>query len=212
MRRKSRPSGPRKVFVVGAGGHAKVVVSLLAAAGVAMAGVFDDDERRHGTAFCGLPVLGPIAAMPDDDRTEAVAAIGDNRARRTVVQRFSSVRWLSAVHPFSWVHDSVRLGEGALVFAGAVVQPDAVIGAHSIVNTSASVDHDSVLGRFVHVAPGARLAGAVTVGEGALVGIGSAVIPGKAVGAWSIVGAGAAVTAGVPPSSRFAGVPARRLV
>ncbi len=60
-----------------------------------------------------------------------------------------------------------------MVFAGALVQPDAVIGDHVIVNTGATIDHDRIVDDCAHLAPGVHLAGSVQVGEGAFLGIGS---------------------------------------
>lgn len=200
--------GPRDaVVVLGAGGHAKVVVATLQAAGREVGGLLDDDPARHGTTVLGHPVTGAIAGHPLKPGHPAVLAIGDNRTRR----RLSGLElsWVSAVHPTAAVHPSVGLGDGTLVFAGAVVQPDTVLGDHVVVNTAASVDHDCTIGDFAHLAPGCRLAGGVRVGEGALLGIASAVVPGVTIGAWAVVGAGAVVTEDVPGGSIVAGVPAR---
>jgi acetyltransferase-like isoleucine patch superfamily enzyme len=84
-----------------------------------------------------------------------------------------------------------------------------VLGEHVIVNHAASVDHDCVIGSFVHLAPGVRLAGGVTVEEGALVGIGAAALPGVRIGAGTVVGGGAAVVRDLPPHVTAVGVPAR---
>lgn len=199
-----------RAVVLGAGGHAKVVIATLQAAGWEVAGVFDDDEATWGGELLGLPLLGPLEAARELEPDGAVVAVGRNRQRQEVTTRLD-LPWISVAHPSAVVHESVRLGPGTVVFAGAVIQPDAVVGAHAIVNTAASVDHDCRLADFVHVAPGVRLAGGVVVEEGALLGIGSAVVPGIHVGAWATVGAGAAVVRNVACGATVAGVPARPL-
>jgi UDP-perosamine 4-acetyltransferase len=98
-----------------------------------------------------------------------------------------------------------------VVFAGAIIQPDAVLGRHAIINTSASIDHDCAIGDFVHLAPGTRLAGNVAIDEGAFLGIGAVAIPGVRVGAWTTVGAGAAIVDTLAAGIVAAGVPARPL-
>ncbi|MDK2897770.1 MAG: hypothetical protein PWP04_1890 [Candidatus Atribacteria bacterium] len=198
-----------KLYVFGAGGHAKVVVSTLLAAGLSIDGLFDDDPQKQGFCVLGAKVIGTIEDAKKRGPAQGVLAIGNNQARRLLAQEFPEWEWLSVVHPKAYVHPSVALGPGTVVFAGTVVQPDTHIGAHVIINTGATVDHDCQIGDFVHLAPGVHLAGQVMIEEGAFIGIGSAVIPKVKVGAWTIVGAGAAVVENLPPYVTAVGVPAK---
>lgn len=196
------------VAVIGAGGHAKVVISTLLAAGHSIAAVFDDDAAKWETQILGVPVIGPVAALRDRQVEPAVIAIGNNAKRREIAETFD-LRWITAVHPAAYVHPSVKLGAGSVVFAGAVIQPDAAIGEHVIVNTGATIDHDCVIGDFAHIAPGAHLAGDVGIGEGAFLGIGCAVIPGIRIGSWTTVGAGGVVVRDLPERVIATGIPAK---
>lgn len=196
------------VYVIGGGGHAKVVIATLQAAGKTIAGVLDDEAAKHGTTLLGVPVLGPVERARESEH-EAVIAVGDNGTRRRIAERLAGVRWATAVHPAAVVHPSVTVGEGTVVFAGAVVQPDTRLGRHVIVNTGATVDHDGELADYVHVAPGSHLAGNVRLGEGTFLGIGSAAVPGVSVGAWATVGAGAVVVKDLPANVTAVGAPAK---
>lgn len=200
----------KRVFLIGAGGHAKVVISTLKAADYEVVAAFDDDEAKWGSELLGVPVLGPISRAKKEGLEAAVLGIGDNRIRKTLAESLD-LEWISVVHPHSFVDSSVRLGEGVVVFAGALIQPDATIGRHAIVNTGATIDHDCGIGEFAHVAPGAHLAGEVSIGAGALIGIGSSLIQCISVGEWATVGAGSVVIRDVGPGAVVAGVPARRL-
>jgi sugar O-acyltransferase (sialic acid O-acetyltransferase NeuD family) len=199
---------PTRIAVIGAGGHAKVVIATAEAAGFAIAAVFDDREELWGRTVLGYPVAGPIEAMEAHDVDRAVPAIGSNSGRRDVTARVAT-NWVTVVHPGAHVHRSVVIGVGTVVFAGAVLQPDTTIGEHSIINTGASVDHDCVIGDFCHLAPGSHLAGNVRLGQGCLLGVGASLIPGVTVGAWSVIGAGAAIVSDVPAGVTYAGVPGR---
>ncbi|TCJ18885.1 acetyltransferase [Rubrobacter taiwanensis] len=199
----------RGIHVVGGGGHAKVVVGTLQAAGYSVRAAFDDDPRKQGSRLLGVPVEGATREIEKLASARTVLAVGDNASRKRLAERFRTVDWVTVVHPEAFVHPSVRLGPGTVVFAGAVVQPDTVVGAHCIVNTGATVDHDCVLGDYVHVAPGANLAGEVRLDDGVLLGIGGTAAPGAAVGAWTTVGAGSTVIGELSAGVVAVGTPAR---
>ena len=194
------------VVVIGAGGHAKVLISTLTACGVSVAAVVDDDDTKWGMDAQGTRV----GRIERELGGRGIVGIGDNAQRREMA-RTLSLEWQTVVHPSAYVHPSAKLGRGTVVFAGAVVQPDSVIGDHVIVNTGATVDHDCVVDDYAHLAPGVHLAGSVRVGEGAFLGIGSGVSPGVKIGRWAALGAGAVAIRDVADGVVAVGVPARAL-
>lgn len=198
----------KDIYLIGAGGHAKVILALLEAQGRKCLGIYDDNEQRHGTTLLGVPVIGAVKEIPDRCDILAIIAIGDNAVRKRIAESFRNIRWATLVHPHSWVHCSVKIDEGSVIFAGAVIQPDTHIGKHTIINTSASVDHDCRIGDFCHIAPGCHLAGGVTVGDNTFIGVGTTVIPNVAVVANSVIGAGASVVDDITQSGTYVGVPA----
>jgi sugar O-acyltransferase (sialic acid O-acetyltransferase NeuD family) len=211
MRDNATPAdqmGAARFVVIGAGGHAKVVIAAIEAAAATVVRVLDDDPACYGRVILGHIVEGPISDELIPAGALVVLGLGSNRARKAVANRLVSA-FGTVVHPSAIVHSSVVLGAGSVVFAGAVIQPGTEIGRHVIVNTCASTDHDCVLGDFVHVAPGVRLAGDVKLEEGAFMGIGSCAVPGARVGAWATVGAGGVVLGQIPSGATAAGVPAR---
>lgn len=159
-RRGGRARTKDGVVVIGAGGHAKVLISALTASGRYVAAVVDDDDTKWGTDAQGIRVGRIERALGG----HGIVGIGDN-VRRREKARSLSFEWQTVVHPSAHVDPSAKLGRGTVVFAGAVVQPDAVIGDHVIVNTGATVDHDCVVGDYAHLAPGVHLAGSVHVGR-----------------------------------------------
>lgn len=191
------------LVVLGAGGHAGVVIATATACGLTISGLFDDDPDR--VSVLDHPVVTPI---PDVVAASAIVAIGDIGSRRAVAGRVDAP-WTRLTHPTAWVDPSAAAGAGTVVFAHAVVQAGVVLGEHVIVNTAATVDHDCVVGDFSHVGPGAHLGGDVRVGSGTLIGIGAVVIPGVTIGDDAIIGAGAVVTGDVPTGATVVGVPAR---
>lgn len=199
------------VLVLGAGGQGKAMLGVLRASGQQVLGFLDDAPGLQGTHVCGVPVLGPLAAVLRYPDAGAVIALGENAARRDVARRFAQVRWCQAVYPGAYVDCTARLGAGSVVLPGAFIGPEAVLGDHVIVSANVTVGHDVHVEDFAHLAPGVQVAGGARIGAGAMLGLGSAVCPGVRVGAGATLGAGAVAVRDVPPACRAFGMPARAL-
>ncbi len=204
----------KRVLIIGAGGHAKVVADILQLCGHHILGCLDDNPQSWGTSCLGLPVLGAIADYAKYQPDGLVIGIGSNGVRQTLVNRLGEparALWINAIHPRATFAASAKIGRGVVIAAHAVINPNTIIGNHAIINTGATVDHDCQIGDYAHIAPGSHLAGGVTVGAGAFVGIGTSVVPGVAVGEWATVGAGAVVLRAVPARATAYGVPAKEV-
>ena len=199
----------RKLIIVGAGGHGRVVADLARQLNRYDSISFLDDGEPIGGDIVGR-VSASGSYLADSD---FFVAVGDNATREKLCAdlQVHGARMATLVHPFSYVSQSVSLGEGTVIMAGAVVQTGAVVGNGVIINTDATVDHDCRLADFCHIAVGAHLAGTVTVGKRTIVGAGAAVINNIAIPADSTVGAGAVVTKDITERGTYVGVPARRL-
>lgn len=192
-----RPSSA--VVLLGAGGHARVLLSLLRAGGWTVRGVCDPGLAAAGTRqWRGLPVLGgddALAALDPGDvgLVNGVGQLVGGTVRHALFARLrkKGFHFPVLVHPAAWVDATATLADGVQVMAGAIIQADAIVGADSIVNTRAGIDHDCVIGAGVHIAPGATLCGSVRVLDHAFVAAGATVIQGLTVGTGAVVGAGA---------------------
>ena len=212
----STPVYKSGVIVIGAGGHAKVVISVLRCIGATIIGAVDAESDIVGGEILGVCIQGndDWAFNHAADTTVLANGIGSIRLptlRAAVFDRFTAqgYSFITAVHPAAIVAEGVQMGEGSQIMAGAVLQPDAVIGRNVIVNTGASIDHDSILGDHVHIAPGVTLSGNVTVGAGSHVGTGAKVVQGITIGDRCLIRAGAVVIEDVADGATVAGVPAK---
>jgi len=199
---------PENIYIIGAGGHAKVVISTIRILNRKIGGIFDDDLSKRGARILDVPVLGSISEVFTLDGS-FIIAIGDNKIRKEIFERYSSLNFIKIMHPNAFVDQTVKVGSGTVIFAGAIIQPNCSIGQHSIINTGSSIDHDCEIGDFTHIAPGVNIAGGVKVKEGAFIGIGSSIIPNIEIGEWSQVGAGSVVIKDIPPKCLAYGNPAR---
>jgi len=197
-----------RLLVVGAGGHAKVVIDTARSAGFDIAGVVGtvNDARE----VLGVPVSESAAGIAADG---FIVGVGDNRVRARIFNEYRDNGFtpLTVIHPSALIADSVVVGAGSFIAAGAIVCVDAVIGENVVLNTGCTVDHDCMVGDHALVGPTASLCGESRIGAGVTFGAGASIIPVKRVGDWTVVGAGAAVVRDMPASIVCGGVPARQL-
>ncbi|MEI6881426.1 MAG: acetyltransferase [Bacteroidota bacterium] len=192
-------------FILGVGGHSRVIIDIAQNLGINISGLFDDNPRTYDKEYNEIKVLGPINSIFFGT---AIIAIGKNKIRKNIVNQSLPINWKTLIHPSAIIAKDVEIGEGTVVMAGAIIQPGVKIGNHCIVNTGACIDHDCLIEDYAHIAPKVALAGGVEVGEGTLVGIGASVNPYVQIGKWSTIGAGSAVINDIPDNCMAAGVPA----
>ncbi len=209
-----------RVILIGAGGHARVIIdAFLAARSATVVGALDADKSKHGTAVYGVPVIGPETLITDkkslNGATAYCLAIGSaHDARHRAALDAHAREHLPIVgvrHPAAVISKHAEIGAGAVILAGAIIQAGATVGRNTIINTRAIVEHDATIADHTHISPGAIVLGAATVGESCHIGAGSVVLQGLTVGPGAVVAAGAVVTNDVGPRQVVAGVPARVL-
>ncbi|MDF3081842.1 acetyltransferase [Burkholderia sola] len=204
----------QEIVVVGAGGHAKVCIELLHAAGERVAyciGGADSPEK-----CLGVPVLKGdenLETLRREGYARVFIAIGANklRDRLATLALHHGYTLVNAISPLATISPSATIGSGVAIMAGAVINAEANIGDLSIVNTGATIDHDCRIGRAVHVAPQSALAGNVVVGNYTFLGIGTKVIPEIVIGERAIIGAGGVVVSDISDGCTAVGVPAKQI-
>ncbi len=194
------------MHIIGAGGHAKVVIDVLAANQIKVGGIWD--ENLELKFFLDYPILGNLAALSENKIDNYIIAIGNNLVRKEISKAL--IKPNSYIkHPTSAIGMNVEIGYGTVLMANTSVNANAIIGEHVIINTNASVDHDCKIANFVHISPQVGLAGAVEVGEGTHIGIGASVIQGIKIGKWATIGAGTVIIKDVPDYAVVVGNPGK---
>ena len=194
-----------KVIFIGAGGHAKVLASIVDATAFELVAVFDPDKTKE--RFYGVNHEGHYTSNAHPE-AKLLIAIGDNATRKKISQSIAH-EYAQAIHPSAQIDRLVQMGQGVQVMPLVVINRATSIGHHSIINSNATVEHDCQIGDFVHIAPGATSCGGVTVGEETLVGANATVLPNCSIGKNVIIVAGTVVTKDIPDNTVVTGVPGK---
>lgn len=201
----------KRLAILGASGHGKVVADCAECAGWGEI-VFFDDEWPKCSVNGKWDVTGDTNALIKDNTQYdgVIVAIGNNEIRIEKQHELQkrNVNFVSIIHPSSLISKYVEIGIGSVVMAGSIVNIDTSLGDGCIVNTGSSIDHDCVIGDGVHISPGAHLAGGVVVGDCSWIGIGSSVREQIKIGERTVVGAGSVVIKNLPATAIAYGNPA----
>lgn len=204
----------KSVIVIGAGGHAKVIIEILREMGYQIdfcvggndspdkcmdIPVLKGDEHLHRLRGEGYSLLFP--------------AIGENKLRQKLADLALTLGYelVNAISPSSKISSSAIVGKGVAIMSGVIINAECEIKDLVIINTGASIDHDCYIGQSAHIAPQCALAGNIEVGQYVFLGIGTNVIPNIHIGDNTIIGAGGVVVSDIPSNVTAVGVPARIL-
>lgn len=200
----------KRLIIIGASGHGKVVADIAKKNGYDSICFLDDDESL---SLCGeYPVVGTGKDYIDYN-CHMFVAIGNAKIRKHLLEQLedNNKPVVTLIHPDAVIAENVSIGAGTAVMAGAVINPDTKVGKGCIINTCSSLDHDNIIEDYAHISVGAHLAGTVHIGKNTWVGAGVTVSNNIDICNDCIIGAGAAVVKNIKESGTYAGVPAKRM-
>ncbi len=201
----------RRIVLVGGGGHAMSVMSML----------------PDGVEVCGYVDRAPVADMPvpylgtDSDllasgaKTDIHLALvwgqtTDMRLRRKLIELYRGYHSPTLVAPSALITTNSTIGNGCTVMHRAVIN-GARIADFCVINTGAIIEHGVTLGENVFIGPGAVICGGVTIDNDSIIGAGATVRQGISIAAGMVVGMGATVVRDITEPGVYTGIPAKRI-
>lgn len=194
----------RKLVIIGASGHGKVIADIAVKNGYKEIVFLDDDDQRKECA--GFPIVGKTSEA-NKIVGHKIVAIGNAVIRERIQSGLNDV--VTLIHPSAVISRRTEIGEGTVIMAGAVVNSDTVIGKGCIINTGASVDHDCRIDDYVHVSVGAHVAGTCEIGIRTWLGAGATISNNINICGDCMIGAGAVVIKDIEKPGTYIGVPAK---
>lgn len=206
----------RNIVIIGAGGVGREVSLIIQQINELeqtwnLLGFIDDNTDNWGKVINGYSVIGGIDSLEFlSNDTYIVIAIANYKVKKNIVNKINNkFKFATIVHPKVWIHDYMTVGEGTIIYEGAILTANIEIGNHVIISPKCGVGHDSIIKDYVSLLWNVNVSGNDLIEEGVMMGSGSTVIQGKKIGKGSIIGAGAVVVNDIESFSTAVGVPAK---
>ena len=174
----------KRLAIIGAGGHGKVVGEIALLNKYEVIDFFDD--RLNEIKEFSFTIKGTLDFLKDNKKNydDFFVAIGDNQIRSDKISWLKKYKMniVSLAHPKSTISKFSSFGIGTCVMANAVVNPGTSIKEGVIINSSSSIDHDCIIKDYAHISPNCSLSGNVSIGKFTHLGTGTSVHPGILIG------------------------------
>jgi len=206
-----------KIIIIGAGGHAKIVIEIIKSIGEfdIVGLIANEDEKENEVMGCQV--------YKGDDYLDSFyidgikcAAIGiggyrDNRLRKKIYKKVQKIGYIipPQIHPSAIISSTANISNGSVVFAGVIINPEVKIGENTIIATGSTIDHETVVKDHVLISAGVTVGASVKIEKGVLLALGSKVISGITIGEYALIAAGAVVVDDISANEVVFGIPAK---
>ena len=207
-----------KLLILGSGGHGKVVADVAEKTNFFQEISFLDNtfsDSNFSKSVNSKKVIGEISKINienySSDFSHAFVGIGDNKIRNNWLKILGTLNFEipTIIDPSAEISKYALLEKGCFINTNVVIQCNTRIKFGSILNTSCTIDHDSIIGECTHISPGVHVAGNVNIGKFCWVGIGSQIIQNVEIGDNVTVGGGSLVLKDIPKNLKVFGSPVK---
>ncbi len=205
-----------KMFIIGAGGHAREILSVLAETypqqnlqDWVKFVVPNDQPSDHQVMGVGVLTESEFS----NPNSQVIVGIGDSLVRRKVVEKLKAQKchFPTLVHPKASLSQWVHLDQGCYVASGVVMTCNIHVAEHSHFNLLSSISHDCNIGSFFTAAPGVHISGECEFGENVSLGTGAVVRNQVKVSSNVTIGMGSVVVKSIEEPGTYLGVPAKKV-
>lgn len=174
------------------------------------------DNVKHNSPLAHYDIIGDDEWLLHCPHSICVVCgIGSPILRRKIVNNLKAkncnISFPSIISRSATTSPYIRMGEGCVVCAGAVITTNVSLDNFVAINLGCHIGHETVIHDFVTINPGSNISGNVCIGEACDIGTGTSIIQGKKIGANSIIGAGSVIIRDVPEGCTVVGNPGRVL-
>lgn len=158
-------------------------------------------------------IARPISEFNPEERMMMVA-VADSKDRETMVKRLpKETEYFTFIHHAAIVFDleNIEIGEGSFIGAFSLITTNVNIGKHAILNRGNHIGHDTLIGDYLSMMPGAIISGNVTAGECLYMGTNSSIREKIEICNNVTVGLNSGVVKNIKEPGIYVGLPAKKL-
>jgi sugar O-acyltransferase (sialic acid O-acetyltransferase NeuD family) len=202
----------RTLLLLGGGGHCRSCIDVIESEKSFVIRGIIDRQSPSVQELLGYPFLGSDDGLDGllQESRDALVTVGQIKSAAVRVRLYSLLKAAGAVlpvivSPLAHVSSHGGVGEGTVVFHGAIVNARADVGRNCIINSRALVEHDTTIGNHCHVSTGAIVNGGCSVGDETFIGSGAVLYNGVKIGSGCVIAGGAVVRSDLPDGTVFRG-------
>lgn len=215
-----------KVVIIGGKGTAVVIAEQIYDAHIrfgmdieVIGFAFDDPAYKEG--INGWPVLcgtrEAYSKFRDDASVKFVFALyrSDLLKERIALRESLGIppeRFLSFVHPTTYIAKSAKMGLANIILANCVINNNVCIGNFNTMNSNALIGHDTVLGDNNFIAAHTCIGSGLKIGNGNFTGLNCSMRNLITVGDYNLIGMASNVVKDVSDGNVLVGNPAKKLL
>ncbi|WP_273038003.1 hypothetical protein [Schwartzia succinivorans] len=167
----------KKYALLGGGGMAIELFDLFKAEGKDLVGYYAPEKDDYLTEF--LPWLGDERIQHRND-VYYIIATGLIPLRKSMIEFIENNNLMagSFVSNRAYVSSLAKIGKGCVIFPGAQVTGNAVIGEYLFMDALSIIGHHDIIGDNVVVGPHSVITGACIIGNNVVLGANASLLPG----------------------------------
>ena len=171
-----------------------------------------DDNKSPGEYINGQPVIGNISDLNSVKDSLAVAiGIGDPSLKSNLIAKINNhnIHFPYLIHPSLSFFDfqKIKIGKGVIIQSNCSLTTNITLSDYVFLSPNCTIGHDSYIGKYCSIMPGANIAGNVIIKENVFFGIGACSLQGITIEKGCTIGAGSTLTKNTKEGLTYVGVP-----
>lgn len=205
----------RELILIGVGGHARAVISVInRIPEFNLKYIIDPDFKNNDEKILGHLVNGSLELLKNltPENFEIFLAIGDDYLRYKISKQpiVNKFKFINIIDPTSICCSSSIMGHGNFIGPMAHIGPNTKMGDFNILNTQSNLEHESIIGNFCQLAPSATICGRCKIGNKVYFGANSTVIEKISINHENTIGAGSVIIKDIKQTKKtFIGIPGK---